>query len=68
MLEDPIGAALALNRIGVAYYKCKSFVKSLKFHLKHIEFTDKDNLFAAFYNVGICYRVIGDYEKSMTYF
>lgn len=54
MLDDPIGASLALNRIGVAYYKKKKFEKSLKFHLKHCEFTDKENVFASYYNIGIC--------------
>lgn len=65
VLEDPVGASLALNRIGVGYYKDKKYLKSLKFHLKHIEFTDKENLFASFYNVGICYRIMKDYEKSI---
>jgi len=32
MLDDPIGASLALNRIGVSYYKKKKIEKSLKFH------------------------------------
>jgi hypothetical protein len=57
MLDDPVGASLALNRIGVAYYKKRKISKSLKFHLKHCEFTDKENVFAAYYNIGICYRI-----------
>ena len=57
MLDDPVGASLALNRIGVSYYKKKKIGKSLKFHLKHCEFTDKENIFAAYYNIGICYRI-----------
>jgi hypothetical protein len=40
MLDDPVGASLALNRIGVANYKKKKYDKSLKFHMKHNEFTD----------------------------
>lgn len=40
MLDDPVGASLALNRIGVSYYKKKKYDKSLKFHVKHNEFTD----------------------------
>jgi hypothetical protein len=59
MLDDPIGASMALNKIGVAYYKKKKFEKSLKFHMKHTEFTDKENAFAGYYNVGICYRING---------
>jgi hypothetical protein len=59
MLDDPIGASLALNRIGVAYYKKKKYEKSLKFHYKHCEFTDKENVFASYYNIGICQRILG---------
>jgi hypothetical protein len=54
MLDDPVGASLALNKIGVAYYKYRKYSKSLRFHLKHLEFTDKENTFAAYYNIGIC--------------
>jgi len=54
MMDDPVGSSLALNRIGVAYYKKKKISKSLKFHMKHCEFTDKENAFASFYNIGIC--------------
>jgi tetratricopeptide (TPR) repeat protein len=68
MLDDPIGASLALNRIGVAYYKAKKYNKSAIFHLKHSEFTDKENLFASFYNLGICYRILGQYDSSIDYF
>jgi tetratricopeptide (TPR) repeat protein len=68
MLDDPIGASLALNRIGVAYYKCKKYQKSMRFHLKHQEFTDKENAFAAYYNLGICNRLLGQYIQSVDYF
>ena len=68
MLDDPIGASLSLNRIGVAYFKKRKIDKSLKFHLKHCEFTDNENMFAAYYNIGICYRILGQYLKSLEYF
>jgi hypothetical protein len=60
MLDDPVGASLALNRIGVAYYKKKKYAKSLNFHKKHSDFTDKENLFASYYNMGICHRLLGN--------
>ena len=68
MLDDPVGASLALNRIGVSYYKKKKIGKSLKFHLKHCEFTDKENIFAAYYNIGICYRIQNSNLKAIEYF
>ena len=64
MMDDPVGSSLALNRIGVAYYKKKKIGKSLKFHNKHLEFTDKENVFAAYYNTGICNRVLGSYQSA----
>ena len=68
MLDDPIGASIALNRIGVAYYKHKKYMNSLKFHEKHMEFTDKENVFASYYNMGICHRVMNNYATSVDYF
>jgi hypothetical protein len=56
LLEDPIGSALAFNRIGVAYHKMKKFDQSLSFHKKHKEFSDQQNIYAAFYNCGISLR------------
>ncbi len=32
ILEDPVGASLGLNRLGVMYHKLKSYGKSLQFH------------------------------------
>lgn len=68
MLDDPVGSSLALNRIAVAYYKRRKIGKSLKFHIKHSEYTDKENAFAAYYNIGICNRILGQYAKAIESF
>ena len=68
ILEDPVGAALALNRLGVAYHKLKNYDKSLMFHMKHKEYTDKENLFAAHYNLGISHRLLKNYDESIQSF
>jgi len=70
ILEDPVGASLALNRLGVAYHKLpeSNHQKSLLFHEKHMEQTDKDNLFASYYNMGISNRLLGKYDKSIENF
>ena len=68
LLEDPVGAALALNRIGVAYHKLKKFEKSLNFHKKHLEFSDTENIYAAYYNWGISLRFMKQYSESIEYF
>jgi len=65
ILEDPVGASLALNRLGVAYHKIKNYEKSLLFHTKHKEYTDKENLFAAYYNLGISQRLLKMYDESI---
>lgn len=67
LLDDPIGAALALNRLGIVYYNMGKFDKSISFHLKHAEFSDKDNKFAAFYNLGISYRSMRNFNESLNY-
>jgi len=64
VLEDPIGAALALNRIGVLYFKRKKIEKSLEFHLKHAKLTDSESAFLAYYNIGICHRLLGEHQKA----
>lgn len=68
ILEDPVGAALALNRLGVAYHKIRNYEKSLLFHTKHKEYTDKENLFAAYYNLGITQRLLKMYDESIVSF
>ena len=68
MLEDPVGAALALNRLGVTYHKIKNFEKALVFHQKHLEQTEKENLFAAHFNVGISMRNLKNYNGAIESF
>lgn len=65
MLDDPIGAALALNRIGTMYFNLGKLEKSISFHLKHAEFSDKENKFAAFYNLGIAFRHQKDGKEAI---
>jgi tetratricopeptide (TPR) repeat protein len=57
-----------LNRIGVAYHKLKKFEKSLNFHKKHLEFTDSENIYAAYYNCGISLRFMKKYSESIEFF
>jgi len=68
ILEDPVGASLGLNRLGVMYHKLRNYEKSLQFHLKHMQFTDNENIFASFYNIGISYRLLKNFEESINYF
>ena len=68
LLEDPIGSALAFNRIGVAYHKLRQYNKSLSFHKKHMEFSDTENIFASHYNSGICHRFLNNNEDSIVEF
>jgi len=54
ILEDPVGAALALNRIGFVYFLGRKISKSLKFHMKHCKSADTDNVYIGYYNIAIC--------------
>lgn len=42
--------------------------KSLQFHKKHKEFSDKENIFAAHYNMGITLRFLKKYDDSIKSF
>jgi len=65
LLDDPIGAALGLNRLGVLYHNMNKHPKALQFHLKHLELSDKDNRFAALYNLGITHRQLSAFPDSL---
>lgn len=67
-MDDPVGSALAINRLGVIYFKLKKFDKSLKFHIKHEEYADRDNVYASCYNIALCYRFLRQNEQSIIYF
>ena len=36
--------------------------------MKHCKATDTENAFSAYYNIGICHRVMGDHSKAYWYF
>lgn len=67
-MEDKIGVALAMNRLGVNYFNLGRSDKSAEFHLKNLELSDRENCFAAYYNLGISYRSLKKYEESLQYF
>ena len=68
ILEDPVGASLGLNRLGVMYHKLRHYDKSLQFHLKHKQFTDNENLFAAHYNAGVSHRLLKNFKGAIDAF
>ena len=68
MLDDPVGAALALNRLAISFHKFGRHEKSLLLHKKHLSCSDSDNSFAAMYNIGIAYRILGKYSMSLDIF
>lgn len=67
-MEDKIGMALALNRIGVNYFNDGKFDLSEKFHLKNLELSDRENSYAAFYNLGITCRSNDKLQEALNYF
>jgi len=67
-MEDKIGVALAMNRIGVNYFNIGKFQKSIEFHQKNLELSDRENSFAAYYNLGISNRSLANFDESLKYF
>lgn len=67
-MEDKIGMALATNRIGVNYFNEKRYEKSIEFHLQNVSLSDEENSFAGYYNLGISYRKLGQFDLSIENF
>jgi hypothetical protein len=42
--------------------------KSLQFHQKHLQFTDSENVFASYYNIGIASRLLKNFDESVSNF
>ena len=67
-MEDKVGMALAMNRIGINLFNSGQKKRSIEYHLKNVDFTDQENAFAGLYNLGISYRSIGDHSKAIKFF
>lgn len=67
-MEDKIGMALAANRIGVNYFNEKRFDKSLEFHQQNVILSDSENAFSGYYNLGILYRKMKEYNLALENF
>ena len=69
LLQDIYGTELALNRIAVLFSNIFDFEQSIYYNEKHKEITTHNlNGFVAYYNCGICYRVLENFEKSIANF
>ena len=69
LLQDIYGTELALNRIAVLFSNIFDFEQSIYYNEKHKEITTHNlNGFVAYYNCGICYRVLESFDKSIENF
>ena len=69
LLQDIYGTELALNRIAVLFSNIFDFEQSIYYNEKHKEITTHNlNGFVAYYNCGVCYRVLENFEKSIENF
>ena len=69
LLQDIYGMELALNRIGVLYSNMLDFNQSLYYHEKHRKITTHNiKGFVAYYNSGICLRIIGKIDEAIKHF
>jgi hypothetical protein len=57
LLNDDTGSALALNRLGVCYFKRMKFEMSYLYNQKHAQFVKGDDKFIAVYNAAIASRL-----------
>ena len=69
LLQDIYGTELALNRIAVLFSNIFDFEQSIYYNEKHKEITTHNlNGFVAYYNCGVCYRVLEDFDESIKNF
>ena len=69
LLQDIYGTELALNRIAVLFSNIFDFEQSIYYNEKHKEITTHNlNGFVAFYNCGVCYRVLENFNESIKNF
>ena len=69
LLQDIYGTELALNRIAVLFSNIFDFEQSIYYNEKHKEITTHNlNAFVAYYNCGVCYRVLENFDKSIENF
>ncbi len=69
LLQDIYGMELALNRIGVLYANMLDFNQSLYYHDKHRNITTHNiKGFVAYYNSGVCQRILGKIDEAMKSF
>ena len=65
VLNDESGSALALNRLGVCYFKRMKFEMSYLYNQKHAQFVKESDQFIAIYNAAISSRLLGHYDKAI---
>ena len=69
LLQDIYGTELALNRIGVLFSNIYDYEQSIYYNEKHKEITTHNlNGFVAYYNCGVCYRILENFEESIKNF
>jgi tetratricopeptide (TPR) repeat protein len=69
LLQDVYGTELALNRIAVLYSNIIDYNQSLYYNEKHKDITTHNvNGFVAFYNCGVCQRILGKIDDSLKSF
>jgi len=73
ILSDSIGymegQAHALNNLGVIFRKQRRYDRALEIYYKSLylkkEDRDTSGLIISYYNIGLCYSYLGDYENSL---
>ncbi len=69
LLQDIYGTELSLNRIAVLFSNMFDFKQSLYYNEKHKDISTHNlNGFVAYYNCGICYRILEDFKLSIINF
>ncbi len=68
LLEETDACALAINRLGVLYFKLGYPNRSLRYHLTHLQLSCEQDLFVSHYNIAVSLRGFRRFNKAIDRF
>ena len=67
-MQDKVGMAFALNRIGIGFYFLQDYEASTRYNKMCLAIIDAENIYSIYYNLGICLRKFKEFPKSLEFF
>lgn len=65
ILKDKIGLSIGTNRIAINYFYKEDYDNAIEFNKQNIQISDSESQFPGYYNLGICFRKLKQYENAL---